>query len=120
MSSRAPAAPGTGFETALVAAGAAVLGVGYGTWLGARLAVALGGGRVTGGLDVGLRVTARLVRGESPATAWGANAELPSATLYWACTAAVGLALVGAARGGGRGVAQEYGRWSAPALRASG
>lgn len=94
MSSRTPAAPGTGFETALVAAGAAILGVGYGTWLGARLAVALGGGHVTGGLDVGLRVTARLVRGESPATAWGTDAALPSATLYWACTAAVGLALV--------------------------
>lgn len=94
MSSRPPAAPGTGFETALVAAGAAVLGLGYGTWLGARLAVALGGGHVTGSLDAGLRVTARLVRGQSPATAWGANAELPSATLYWACTAAVGLAIV--------------------------
>ena len=100
MNAKAPATPsGSGFETALIAAGAVVLAAGFGTGLGARLAVALGGGHVDGGLDLWLRVTTRLLRGAPPSVAWGESAQLPAAGLYWGCTAVVGLALVGV--GGG-------------------
>ena len=54
--------PGDGFEVALVGVGGSVMGVGFITWLGARLATAISHGTISGGLDVWLTVTARLAR----------------------------------------------------------
>jgi type IV secretion system protein VirD4 len=89
--------PGGGFETALVAVGGLVLLAGFTTWEGARLATAIGGGRITGGIDVWLRATVRLARGQSPAQAWGdAASGLPATALYWACTATVAIAVAAA------------------------
>jgi type IV secretion system protein VirD4 len=55
---------------------------------GARIAVALTGGHINAGLDVWLRTTASLARGQTPAEAWGPAATgLPATWLYWICTA---------------------------------
>jgi type IV secretion system protein VirD4 len=95
-----PREPGTGFETLAIAAGALVLAVACTTWAGARLAVAVSGGTVRGGLDVWLSVTWRLATGRPPAEAWEADAtRLPSPAVYWTCTglaAAVVAVLLGA------------------------
>jgi type IV secretion system protein VirD4 len=80
--------PGGGLDTALIAAGGLVLAVGFATWAGARLAVALTGGSITGGLDVWLRTTVALARGQPPDQAWGVHATgLPAPWLYWTSTA---------------------------------
>lgn len=92
--------PGDGFETAVVAVGAAVLGAGFAVWIGARLAVVPVGGQVRGGPDTWLRVVARLVAGRSPDAAWGDDAEgLPGAWVYWSCTAIALLGVLAAAGG---------------------
>ena len=81
--------PGAGGELALIGLGLAVIGVGFATWLGARLSILFTGGSVTGGLDTWLRVGGRLLTGHQPTDAWGALAiGLPDNWLYWACTAA--------------------------------
>src|SRR5690349_16152620 len=88
--------PGSSVDHLLLGAGAAVFAVGLATWLGARLAVALTGGRLAGGIDVWLTAAARLARGRSPNDAWGASASgLPDPWLYWACTVAAAV-VVGA------------------------
>jgi type IV secretion system protein VirD4 len=80
----------------LVAAGAAVIGVGLGVHLGARLA----GAHTTGGLDVWLRVAWRLAGGRTPTDAWGPNATgVPATWWYWTCTAAALAAVVAVAAG---------------------
>ena len=87
--------PGAGLELAVVAAGAAAVVAGMVTAGGAWLSARFSGGRVGGGLADWLRVTVRLVRGESPSAAWGELATgLPSTGAYWACTSAVGLVAV--------------------------
>jgi type IV secretion system protein VirD4 len=79
---------GEGVEIALIGAGSLVIAAGASTWLGAWLAVRTTGGSVSGGLDVWLAVLVRLLRGVDPKAAWGDDAsELPSAWVYWACTA---------------------------------
>ena len=90
--------PGSGFETAVVGGGAAFIGVGLATWLGARISVALTGGSVRGGLGDWLRIGAALITGTAPADAWGDDAtRLPTAAVYWASTAfAVALVCGGA------------------------
>jgi type IV secretion system protein VirD4 len=101
MATARPATPGSGFETAVVAGGAAVVGVGFAIWLGARIAVTLTGGSVHGGLGEWLRVAISLASGDSPSHAWGVNASgLPSTVVYWVCTV-VALVAVGAAISGG-------------------
>ena len=81
------AAPGNGFETAIVAGGAALVGAGFATWLGARIAVTVAGGSVGGGLGDWLRVAVALASGKSPPEAWGEHAtDLPSSTVCWAST----------------------------------
>jgi type IV secretion system protein VirD4 len=80
--------PGDGFEIALGAIGGTVIGVGFVTWLGARLAVTLTGGQINAGLDTWLTTTVRLARGQTPTDAWGpAATRLPATWLYWTCTA---------------------------------
>src|SRR6478609_4248303 len=92
--------PGSGLDVFLVAAGLAVLAVGIAVWAGAKLAVALAGGAVRGGIDVWLRVAARLAQGRTPAQAWADDAtRLPASWLYWACTGVCALA-VGLVGGG--------------------
>ncbi|MGD9796456.1 MAG: type IV secretory system conjugative DNA transfer family protein, partial [Acidimicrobiia bacterium] len=87
--------PGSGFETAIVAAGAAIIGVGFATWLGARLAVTFTGGSVHGGLGDWLDITIALASGTSPVSAWGDRASgLPGAPVYWTCTSVAVLVLV--------------------------
>ena len=92
--------PGDGFELAVVGVGAAVIGLGFVTWLGARLSVLVNGGRVRGGLGEWLQVAVKLAKGVAPAEAWGGLATgLPSNVLYWSCTIVAALAvslLVGA------------------------
>src|SRR5262249_38977427 len=89
--------PGGGFETALVVVGGLVVLAGFTTWAGARLAIAIGGGKGNGRVDVWLRATVRLVRGQSPARAWGdAAGGLPATALYWACTATVAITVAAA------------------------
>lgn len=91
---------GGGADVALVAAGTVVIGAGFVTWLGARLAVALSGGRVTGGLDTWLTVTGRLLTGRAPVDAWGPDATgLPAPWLYWSCTAGAAIAVSAVAAG---------------------
>ncbi|MAT06827.1 MAG: hypothetical protein CL424_17475 [Acidimicrobiaceae bacterium] len=91
---------GDGFEAAVVACGAAVIGVGFATWLGARLSVVFTGGSVHGGLGDWLRAAVGLASGVRPERAWGDHAaRLPSAPVYWACTAVATVALGGV--GGG-------------------
>jgi type IV secretion system protein VirD4 len=78
--------PGAGVELALIAAGMAVVMAGSVTAAGARLS----GARVSGGLGEWLRVTARLLSGESPRQAWGDWATgVGSPAWYWLCTALV-------------------------------
>lgn len=92
--------PEDGFETAVVAVGAAVLGAAITAWIGARLAVVSTGGRVQGGPYTWLRVAGRLLAGRSPQVAWGHDAErLPAAWVYWSCTAAAFIGVVAAAGG---------------------
>jgi type IV secretion system protein VirD4 len=99
MATRQPT-PGTGFETAVVVGGAAIIAAGFATWLGARLAVAFTGGSVGGGLGDWLRIAVALASGDSPNQAWGDRAtRLPTSTVYWTCTALAFL-LVAAAGGG--------------------
>jgi type IV secretion system protein VirD4 len=88
--------PGAGFEVALVAAGAAAVIAGFVTAAGARLAAWFSGGHAGGGLADWLKITVRLARGVSPSVAWGELATgLPSPAVYWACTAAIGVAAAG-------------------------
>jgi type IV secretion system protein VirD4 len=88
--------PGDGFEIALVAVGGTVIGVGFVTWLGARIAVTLTGGHINAGLDVWVRTTVRLARGQTPSEAWGPAATgLPATWLYWTCTAIAFAAVAG-------------------------
>jgi type IV secretion system protein VirD4 len=92
--------PGAGFEVGLIAAGAAVVLAGFATFLGARLAVVVGGGSVEGGLGDWLAVLFRLAGGQSPEEAWGPLAiDLPSGAIYWICTTAAVL-LCGAVSAG--------------------
>jgi type IV secretion system protein VirD4 len=94
--------PGAGFELLLLAGGAAVLGVGVVTWLGARLAIGVAGtgGTVSGGLIDWLAVATRLGRGRPPTEAWDTLASgLPGPAPYWVCTAAVAFAAISAAVG---------------------
>jgi type IV secretion system protein VirD4 len=88
MATTRRAEPGDGFEIAVVACGAVVVGVGFATWLGARIAVTFTGGTVRGGLGDWLRVAVALASGDPPESAWGDYARgLPSTPTYWACTA---------------------------------
>lgn len=88
--------PGHSTQTALIAAGAAIIGIGAATWVGARLA----GVAVTGGLDSWLTATWRLASGDSPAHAWNQpTVGMPPAWRYWTCTAIAYLALAAAGVG---------------------
>lgn len=90
MNQRADRPPGDGFEIALVVIGGTAIALGFAVWLGASLAALLVGGRVTGGIDVWLTATVRLLRGRGPAAAWAEHATaLPATWLYWTCTAVV-------------------------------
>ena len=103
-------APGDGFETAVVGVGIVVIGVGLTTWLGARLSVAIAGGRVAGGLGEWLKVAVRLAQGQTPAEAWGPMATgLPSPSVYWACTV-VATAVVSSVLGGSLWLWRRFGR----------
>ncbi len=78
--------PGAGFEVALIAAAFAVMAAGVTVWLGARLAIVIGGtgGQVSGGIGDWLPVAVRLARGQPPAEAWGELAtDLPAPPIYW-------------------------------------
>lgn len=91
--------PGTGAEIGLIALGGAVVAAGLATYLGARLALLVGGdnGSVAWGLGDWLTVLWRLGSGDSPTEAWGVQAAgLPGPGVYWACTA-VAFAAVGGA-----------------------
>ncbi|MBI5089639.1 MAG: type IV secretory system conjugative DNA transfer family protein [Actinobacteria bacterium] len=80
---------GDGFELALAGLGAAVIGVGFITWLGARLSVIISGGSVRGSLGESLQIAVKLARGVAPSQAWGDLASgLPSPVVYWSCTLA--------------------------------
>jgi type IV secretion system protein VirD4 len=93
--------PGGGLELLLVAAGVVAVATGIVTAGGAWIAALFSGGEVSGGLTDWLKVTVRLVRGETPAAAWGELATgLPSPAGYWACTAAMGVAAVAVATAG--------------------
>ena len=94
--------PGAGFEVALIAIGAVVIGAGITVWVGARLSIAAGrtGGQLRGGLGDWLQVGVRLVQGQEPAQAWGPHATgLPSPTVYWIATGAVAAAMIALAAG---------------------
>ena len=80
--------PGAGFELVLIVLCGLVAAAAAVTWLGARLAllVAGGDGSVSGGVSRSVVVAGRLLRGRSPAEAWGDDATgLPGPRLYWAC-----------------------------------
>ena len=82
--------PGHSTETALIGAGAALIGIGAATWVGARLA----GVQATGGLDTWLTATWRLATGQGPAHAWNQpTTAMPPAWRYWTCTTIAYLAL---------------------------
>ena len=94
--------PGAGFEVALIAIGAVVIGAGITVWVGARLSIAAArtGGQLRGGLGDWLQVGVRLVQGQEPAQAWGPHATgLPSPTVYWIATGAVAAAMIALAAG---------------------
>ena len=88
--------PGAGFEIAVVGLGAGVCAGGFVAWLGARLGTLFTGGEVHGGLGDWLQVAVRLARGQNPEKAWGQLANgLPASWLYWSCTVAVLVAVIG-------------------------
>src|SRR3954470_19206226 len=94
--------PGAGFEVALIAIGAAVIGAGITVWVGARLSIAAArtGGQLSGGLGDWLQVGVRLVQGKDPAQAWGPHATgLPSPTVYWIVSGAVAAVVIALAAG---------------------
>ena len=94
--------PGAGFEVALIAIGAVVIGAGITVWVGARLSIAAArtGGQLSGGLGDWLQVGVRLAQGQEPAQAWGPHATgLPSPTVYWIATGAVAAAVIALAAG---------------------
>lgn len=79
--------PGSGVEVGLVAAGAGVVGVGFATYIGARLAVLTSGGSVGGGIGDWLTVTGRLLHGVRPSDAWGSvGSGVPNGWIYWITT----------------------------------
>ena len=87
--------PGSGFEIALILLATAVLAAAVVTWLGARMATAIAGGTVHGGIADWLAVAVRLLSARSPRDAWGPLAtDLPSPAIYWGCTALVAAAAV--------------------------
>jgi type IV secretion system protein VirD4 len=95
-----------------IVVGAVVMGVGVVVWAGARLAAAVAGGSVSGGIGDWLTAAGRLAsRPGDPGRAWGAHASgLPGPGLYWACTTAAAI-VVGVATAGGVWV---WRRWSSP------
>lgn len=109
---RAPAQSSPG-EVIVVVLGGLALAIATVVWVGARLAAAVAGGSVSGGLGTALRATGRL--GSSPgdpARAWGSSASgLPGSLVYWTCTGVVAavLACVAAL------VVWAWRRWSSPA-----
>jgi type IV secretion system protein VirD4 len=103
--------PGAGLELLALAVGAAVVVAGLVTATGARVATALSGGRVSGGLGDWLRVAGRLVQGEAPSAAWGdLGSEVPGPALYWVCTGIVAVVAASAAVG----LMIVWRRWSMP------
>ena len=94
--------PGAGFEVALIAAAFAVMAVGVSVWLGARLAIVIGGngGQVRGGIGDWLPVAVRLAQGQAPAEAWGELAtNLPAPPIYWIATGVVAAGVAAVAAG---------------------
>ena len=83
-------------DVVLVVVGAVVAGIGAVVWGGARLAVLLGGGSLSGGFGAGLEAAGRLVSAPGdPAGAWGASASgLPGPALYWASTAVIAVGVI--------------------------
>lgn len=83
-----------GGEVVVLVIGLVVAGVAGVVWGGARLAAALAGGRVVGGVTEALGAAGRLVSTPGdPAAAWGdAAAGLPGPAIYWAATATVAAA----------------------------
>jgi type IV secretion system protein VirD4 len=102
----------TGFEIAVVAAGAVLLGSAGVVWAGACLAALLAGGRFSGGVGDALRAAGRLASEPGdPAAAWGELAtDLPAPVVYWACT----LVVAAAAGAASAGVWWMWRRWSSP------
>ena len=90
---------GMGFEIAIAVIGAVVFTAVGVVYAGAWLAVRFTGGHVSGGLTELLAVVGRLAkRPGEPTAAWGASASgLPSAAVYWTCTALVLIVAVGMA-----------------------
>ena len=91
-----------GFEIAVIAIGSVVFGVAGIVFGGARLATALFGGHVGGGLTDILRVAGRLAkRPGSPAAAWGTNgSDVPGPIAYWSATVVVVAVVVATVLGG--------------------
>lgn len=104
--------PWGGGDLVLVVLGAMGLGAGVVVWAGARLAAAVSGGSVSGGVADWLRVAARLASTPGdPPEAWAGHAEnLPGAAVYWACTLLAAV-VVGTVAAGGAWV---WRRWSSP------
>lgn len=78
---------GSGPEVALIGLGAAAMGVGFASYLGASLAVAISGvedSAVGGGLGEWLTATWRITAGETPSLAWrDAATGVPDGAAYW-------------------------------------
>jgi len=104
--------PSAGGEAVAVAVGAVVAGFGAVVWGGARLAAAVTGGSLAGGLGDSFRAARRLADSPGdPAGAWGDRAAgLPGPVLYWACTGLVATLVAGFAAGG----VWAWRRWSSP------
>lgn len=86
-----------GFEMAVVAAGAVLLGTAGVVWGGAWLAARVAGGQLSAGIGDALRAAGRLASAPGePAAAWGELAtELPAPAIYWAWTLGVAVGVAG-------------------------